>query len=139
MATLEFTRDTWPSDRWPNFTFDEFVCKHTGFCVVDPEFLDELQEIRTEFGWPMAVVSGYRHGTHPVEASKRRPGSHTAGVAADIRIHGVRAYHLLGLVLRRGAIRGIGIAQSGVLKDRYLHLDMAQGRTYAPRPFVWSY
>ena len=49
------------------FTQYEFKCSHTGQCDMDPEFIRKLNELRTAFGKPMKITSGYRHTTHPIE------------------------------------------------------------------------
>lgn len=127
MKTLDWTR-------WPNFTPAEFRCKHTGNLVMQPEFLDVLQAIRSEYGRPMRVTSGYRHPTHPEEAKKIKPGEHTHGACADIACEGEEAFRLLRIALKHGITR-IGIQQKG--GGRFLHLGI--GAPGMPNPAIWSY
>jgi len=47
------------------FKDHEFDCKHTGKNEMDPEFLEELDELRRRVGVPFVVTSGYRDATHP--------------------------------------------------------------------------
>lgn len=123
----------WDAKRWPNFSIEEFKCKHTGKCEMDPGFLDVIQSIRTEFGKPMTVTSGYRDITHPVEAKKAYGGgAHTTGKAVDIAVTGPDAYAVVKMAVARG-ITGIGVAKT------FIHLDMAPARSVAPRPSVWVY
>lgn len=120
--------------RYPNFSEQEFRCKHTGQCHMDARFMEVLQAIRTTYGKPMIITSGYRAKTHPVEAAKAAPGEHTLGLAADISVRGADAFALLKVALAHGIVR-IGVKQIG--EGRFLHLGMATGNF--PSPTIWSY
>ena len=138
------TRDDWPSNRWPNFSFDEMACRETGECDLNEDTMDRLQELRTEYGRGLIITSGYRSPKHSVEAKKRdpegkpRPGAHSTGRAVDIAIRGEDAYVVLALATSLG-FTGIGVSQTG--DKRFLHLDDIQSEDnfHAPRPFLWSY
>lgn len=123
---------------YPNFKKEEFDCKHTGKNHMRPEFMDALQNLRIEAGFPFIINSGYRHSTHPVEAKKDYAGEHTFGLAADIRAHGHRALHLIRLGERYGFNR-IGVHQYGPPSSRYIHLGMADTKLGFPSPTMWSY
>ena len=118
--------------QYPNFTESEFRCKHTGQCHMTPEFMAVLQAIRTDYAKPMAITSGYRHWTHPVEARKgHTTGEHTKGACADIACtsSGER-FELVRLALKHGVNR-IGIAKT------FIHLGIgAPG--LAPN-VIWEY
>lgn len=120
-------------DNYPNFSEAEFACSHTGECNMREDFMDALQTLRTYYDKPMTITSGYRHPTHPVEAKKERPGTHTMGLAADIACDGQDAYDIMQIAFELG-FTGIGVSQRG--SGRFVHLDMLQGD---PRPNVWSY
>lgn len=119
--------------RYPNFSEDEFKCSHSGKCAMDTGFMDKLQALRSELAEAMTVTSGYRDTSHPVEASKGRPGTHTRGIAVDIACDGQQAYRIMALAMKHG-FTGIGVSQSG--GGRFLHLDTFTG---GPRPNIWSY
>ncbi len=119
------------------FTQYEFKCSHTGECDMDPEFIRKLNELRTAFGKPMKITSGYRHTTHPIERKKKTPGAHTTGQAADIAVSREDAFHLLRIALNTGVFNGIGIQQKG--SGRFIHLDTLITTSTRPRPTVWSY
>lgn len=119
--------------KYPNFSEDEFKCSHCGEVYMNPEFLDKLQELRTLYGKPLFILSGYRCPEHPIEAKKKRPGTHTKGIAVDIAISGRNAYKLLKLAFKLG-FTGVGVRQKG--DNRFIHLDISQD---FPRPNVWSY
>lgn len=123
--------------KYPNFSKSEFDCKHTGKNEMQHEFMSKLQELRTAYGKPMKVTSGYRDFTHPIEARKpNRNGAHPTGLAADIAVERSDAYRLLKLALELG-FTGIGIQQKG--SGRFIHLDMIEDNPVQPRPTIWSY
>lgn len=119
---------------YPNFTEDEFRCKHTGLCDMDPLFLTLLQQIRWRYAKPMIVTSGYRHPTHPDERHKDTPGEHTLGRAADIACSGADALRLIQIALDVG-IKRIGVKQKG--DGRFIHLGY--GGAGLPPVAIWSY
>ena len=137
----EFTAETWPRDRWPNFSFNEAKCSHTGLCFLEPEFMDVLQRIRTEVDKPLTISSLFRGRTHPVESKKNTTGTHVLGVACDITADGGLKAEILDVIHRvilgpndMPLISGIGVNKS------FLHLDTAeQILPYRPRPWVWTY
>lgn len=120
-------------DDYPNFSKGEFDCSHTGENAMQPEFMTKLQALRTLYGKPMVVNSGYRSVDHPLEAKKAVKGTHTKGIAADIACNGQEAYKIVHLAMNLG-FTGIGVAQKGDL--RFVHLDTWEEY---PRPNMWSY
>lgn len=120
--------------KYPNFSEGEFKCSHTGLCDMDEAFMEILQDIRSEYGKPMVITSGYRHETHPIEARKNKPGEHTLGACADVLIQGGDAVELLSIALDFGISR-IGVNQKG--NGRFLHLGI--GGKGLPNPWIWSY
>ena len=77
--------DEWP---WRHFTPEEMSCRKDGVLVVDPDFMQKLEEMRERLGFPMVVTSGYRTPEYNREVSKTGFfGPHTTGRAADIRVH----------------------------------------------------
>jgi len=118
---------------YPNFSAKEFNCSHCGKNEMKPEFMQKLQQLRTTYGKPMRITSGYRCPQHPIEAAKSAPGAHSSGCAADVGVQGSEAHQVLSLAMQIG-FTGIGVQQKGT--GRFLHLDTLQGST---RPTVWSY
>ncbi len=118
---------------YPNFKPEEFRCSHCGKDGVQKSLMDKLQALRTAYGKPMKVTSGYRCAAHPIEAAKAAPGAHASGCAVDIGVQGAEAHRLLALALNAG-FSGIGVQQKGT--GRFIHLDTLTGPT---RPTVWSY
>ena len=121
---------------YANFSRREFVC-HCGCGKADmsPDFMAVLQRVRTLYGKPMSVTSGFRCP----EYDKRigGVGVHPTGQAADIAVSGENAYHLLSAAIGIG-MTGIGIKQHGPYAGRFLHLDGIISEMH-PRPVTWSY
>ena len=126
-----YSEDEWNGPelraRWPNISWGEASCSETGTCLLDPDFIDLIQRLRTELGFPLTFSSIYRSESHPAEEIKIRrgklPGSHALGCAVDIVIHSSRARRLLSLALQEEAITGVGISQTGARARRFIHLD----------------
>ena len=123
--------------RYPNFSESEFRCRcGCEAFVCDVELLEVLQSVRTAFGKPMKITSGYRCEKHPIEARKKKPGSHNSGAAVDIGCTGRDAYDLLRLLAADERVKGIGVNQKGRHSSRFLHADLI---SQSPRPNIWSY
>ena len=122
-------------DLYPNFSKEEFDCKHTGKNKMRPEFLDILQQIRTAYNAPLKISSGYRDPSHPVEAGKDKAGEHTYGVAVDIAISGAAWLDLVVVAYGHG-VRRIGVKQRG--NGRFIHLGLGDKDLDFPAT-GWSY
>ncbi len=48
------------------FDLDEFACQHTGQNLIDPNFVESLDELREVCGFPFTITSGYRSPAHPI-------------------------------------------------------------------------
>lgn len=120
---------------YPNFTAAEFDCQETGENNMQHEFIQKLQKLRSEFGKPIVISSGFRSVKHSMEKKKTKPGVHSSGYAADITISRGDAHELLRLAFLIG-FSGIGVQQKG--SGRFLHLDDAPAADW-PRPMIWSY
>lgn len=120
---------------YPNFSEDEFRCRHTSKCEMHPEFMERLQRLRAAYGKPMKITSGFRHRSHPVESRKAATGAHSMGRAADVAVVGADAIRLIVLAAEFG-FTGIGVQQKG--EGRFIHLDDVPGNML-PRPALWSY
>lgn len=121
---------------YPNFSRENMRCKHTGKDGMNSSFMARLQRLRTAFGKPMPITSGFRDRTHPIEARKGTAGPHTTGRAVDVSIRGADALQLIALALQHG-FTGIGLKQHG--NSRFVHLDDLEATPTQPRPTVWTY
>ena len=55
---------------YPNFKRKEFECHEHGECIMHPQFMNLLQEIRENYGKPMIISSGYRCRNHSLESKR---------------------------------------------------------------------
>jgi len=120
--------------RYPHFSAKEFQCSHCGADGIREGVLAKLQAMRTEYGKPMRITSGYRCPRHPIEVKKSVPGAHALGLAADIGVEGAEAHRVLALAFKHG-FTGVGVQQKGT--GRFIHVDIRSGEL--PGPIVWSY
>jgi len=97
-----------------------------------PEFMKLLQTLRSMYGKPMTITSGYRHWTHPVEARKgHTTGEHTRGTCCDVACtSGADRYQIIRLALQLGFPR-IGIAKN------FIHVGI--GGAGLSSPTIWDY
>lgn len=133
MTLHPITESEWDATRWPNFSPAEFRCSHTGKMLMDTAFLDKLQMMRTACGFPFTLTSAYRHPSHPVEANKARPGTHTMGLAADIAATDGRTRDK---ILESAYL--IGMTGKGIHKS-FIHVDLAGRDYHGARPVLWLY
>ena len=115
------------------FKEEKLRCTHCGDSGMDMEFMQKVDELRHELGFPFIVNSAYRCPEHPIEFKKSSPGAHTTGKAVDIGVSRANAYKLIEVALAHGCPR-IGVNQRG--EGRFVHLDWDYDRPY---PTVWSY
>lgn len=116
------------SDGFKYFKWSEFDCKHTGLNEMDPEFIHKLDDLREACGFPFVITSGYRDPSHPVEARKFKPGTHSSGIAVDIAVNSGAQRRLLVQKALELGFTGIGVA------DTFVHVD-----TRTTRPTMWTY
>lgn len=129
------TTNSDPTNPWKYFKYDEFKCKHCGENHMESSFIDKLDLLREECGFPLAVTSGYRCPDHNEAVSTTgRNGPHTTGRACDLRCNGRQAFVVLREAFALGLFTGVGVQQRGEV--RFIHLD---DMDTAPRPNVWSY
>lgn len=110
------------------FTLEEFDCQHTGNNRMDMDFLRRLDALREACGFPFRITSGYRDPSHPIEAKKKKAGTHAHGIAADIAVaDGAQRRILVTHALRLG-FGGVGVARG------FVHVD-----TRETTPVLWLY
>ena len=112
------------------FSEKEMACQHCGEVNWQQDFMEWLDEVREECGFPFVVTSGYRCPDHPIEAKKSSgPGSHSTGRAVDIAIAGPKAIKVIEVASRHGCKR------VGVNANIFIHLDDDPNRN----PAIWTY
>ena len=120
---------------FPNFSPEEFACKHCGKQGISLDLVSKLQQLRTKVNKPLKISSGYRCDDHPIEKKKKLKGTHNKGLAADILCSGADAHKILCAATELN-FSGIGVNMKGDHKQRFIHLDISKENN---RPTVWSY
>ena len=110
------------------FKVSDFDCQETGENKMSEEFLLKLDELREACGFPFIVTSGYRSPNHSIEARKNSPGTHTQGIAADIRVSGGNQRYIIAQKAMELGFTGIGVAKT------FIHVDIRE-----TTPVVWVY
>lgn len=121
--------------RWSNFSPEEMQCQETGELGITVGYMNWIQGVRTECGFPLVVISGYRSPEHSIEIVKDDPenGEHPEGMCSDIVIPNWRCMDFMRIIFKHG-VRRLGIR--GV-KDgsRVFHVGMS---TRLPQA-LWTY
>lgn len=112
----------------PFFQAQEFTDRITGEHGTKISFIEKLSELRQACGFPFIINSGYRTSGHPIEKIKKIPGTHTQGIAADIRVtNAIQRGCIINHALKLG-FNGIGVHKY------FVHIDMRIGP-----PVIWAY
>ena len=56
--------------KFKHFTKDEFACSHTGNNEIEDKFIEMLDILRENCGFPFVITSGYIDPSHPEEVAK---------------------------------------------------------------------
>jgi len=127
-------------EMWPYrfFTEKEMRCKCGCGHLPEHDFMEALDAMRAEAGFPFVIASGARCSDYNNQISDSGiNGPHTKG-AADIRVWGYRAFKIIELAIKY-KMTGIGIHQKGAMGDRFIHVDKLKEDALHPRPWPWSY
>lgn len=112
----------------PNFKISEFACKcqfrNCQITLHDPELSKKLQALRMRCGKAITVNSGYRCAEHNKAVGGSATSYHTKGMAADIKVKGLKPEALAQLAEEVG-FTGIGVY------DSFIHVDTR------PDPYFW--
>ena len=100
------------------FNISEFNCKETGENEMQNRFIHLLDTLRHSCGFPFIINSGYRSPQHSKEIVKDKPGTHTEGIASDIRINGGEQRYILVEQAIIHGFTGIGISKT------FIHIDL---------------
>ena len=110
------------------FNIEDFACSETGENEIQWDFVSALDDLRGVCGFPFIITSGYRSPTHSAEAAKARPGQHTLGIAADIKVTGGAQRHAIVSNAIKLGFKGIGVAKT------FVHVDRRE-----TDPMIWQY
>jgi len=112
-------------DLTKNFSWSEFECKcGCGLRLISPFIVDQLQEVRNQYGKPIKINSGVRCEKHNKEEGGAKDSEHLPQIAAAGFGQGIdiacetsgERYELLPLVLLKFPRVGIG--------DDFLHIGV---------------
>lgn len=81
-----------PGQLSKHFHEREFRCKGTGTLPpkgMDPNLIRALEAIRTHYGRPVTITSGYRSPSHNAAVGGASNSQHVLGTAADFVVQGV--------------------------------------------------
>lgn len=106
-----------------NFTAREFACKHCNATKIDDKLITYVQKIRTHFGKPVIINSGYRCVTHNKNVGGTSGSYHLKGMAADIVVKDVAPAEVAKYAESIG-ILGIG------LYDTFVHIDTRTSKSF---------
>jgi uncharacterized protein YcbK (DUF882 family) len=119
-------------NKYKYFKCEDFDCSHTGLNKIQPELVEKLDELRESCGFPFIITSGYRDPSHPEEIKKKKAGTHSQGIAADIKVaNGAQRYAIVKHAIALG-FNGIGVANS------FIHVDLRKCNANAPS-VMWKY
>lgn len=105
-----------------NFGVGEFACK-CNCCsqvLVDDVLVERLQQIRDHFGTAVNINSGYRCEAHNAKVGGSKTSHHMKGMAADIRVVGVKPAEVAKYAESVG-IRRIGLYE-GNTEGNFVHI-----------------
>ncbi len=107
-----------------NFKVREFACKDgSDPVIVSPQLVEVLQQIRTHFGKAVTVTSAYRTPTHNQKEGGAAYPQHLYGMAADIKIKGVKPKDIAAFAeTLLPKLGGIGIYST------FVHIDVRKAK-----------
>lgn len=119
---------------WKNFSLDELKCpcpkcNSTGE-EMDTGFMNIVERMRLEAGFPFVVTSAYRCKDHNLAVGGANASAHQLGKGMDISARGFRAYMLVKLAYKYG-MTGIGVYKN------HVHLDNCTADEIISRPCLW--
>ena len=114
-----------------NFKFSEFDSPdHKGSGInMDVNFLQMLDNARTNAGIPFKINSGYRTTEHNKKVGGTKSSSHLRGLAADISCTDSNTREKITKALIKAGFNRLGIAKT------FIHCDSDNTK----KPAIWLY
>jgi uncharacterized protein YcbK (DUF882 family) len=125
---------------WQYFEIEELRCRcGCGRCSMNADFMARIVGLRRAVGFPFIVTSAFRCEAYDrnIAPGIFAPRPHVLGKAMDINVYQGRALTLVRAALDHG-FTGIGLAQKGELRSRFVHLDTCTAAD-GLRPTIWTY
>ena len=114
-----------------HFSSDEFDCHGTGCCtttIINEKLVEYLEKIRTHFGKPITITSGYRCVVHNRNVGGATGSRHGKGDAADIVIQGI-APRTVAQYAESIGILGIGLYETSS-DGHFVHIDARDYKSF---------
>lgn len=114
------------------FKFNEFddPTEINSGLMMNPAFVQLIDQIRIKIGHPLNINSGFRTESHNIKVGGKPNSAHTKGLACDIQcVDSTTRFQLIKYAFDLG-IKRIGIG------DSFIHLD---GDLDLPQEVVWLY
>ena len=93
-------------------------------------FIEKLEAIRKECGFPFLINSGFRTPAHNALVGGKGESAHTNGLAADIHVKtSHELFKIISIALTCG-VKRIGVGKN------FVHLDLAPD---LPQEVLWTY
>ena len=105
-------------DLSPHFDTSEFTCNCCGEGGVQPELIEKLELLREKIGKPIIVTSGYRCEKHNKHVGGVANSYHLLGMAADIKVKGIKPCILAQVASNVGFFV--------IIYDNFVHLDIGE-------------
>jgi len=100
---------------------------------MSPDFINTLEAIRVQLGFPLYIVSGFRCIPHNARIGGVVDSAHLTGLAVDIACtDSWKRSRILDVAYTNGVLRR-GISKS------FIHLDIGGEATGHPSPRTWLY
>ena len=108
------------------FKVKEFACKDGSQVVFIDDYLCTILDIlRNKLGKPIIITSGYRTPWWNAKCSGAKYSYHMRGMAADIKVNGMKAKEL-AKKLDEIVPNGCGI----IVYNSWVHFDVRDGKKY---------
>lgn len=126
--TMERKRSPFKYFAWSEFDSPDHP--GSGQLHMNAAFVQKLDAIREEVGFPLIVTSGYRTPEHNAKVGGVADSSHTKGVAVDLAAPTEAAKHAIAAAAIRQGISRIGWGRT------FIHLDVDPQKTQG---ITWGY
>lgn len=104
-----------------NFKVKEFESKDgSDKVLIDTRLVDYLQMIRSHFGQPLIITSGYRSPAYNKSIGGTNNSYHVQGMAADIQVRNVNPV-IVGMYAQTIGVGGIGLY--AYVSNGFVHVD----------------
>jgi len=114
-------------DDFKYFKLSDFNCQETDENEMSLDFIHALDKLRAACGFPFIITSGFRSKSHSVEKRKEKAGTHSYGIAADIKVSG--GAQRLAIVKHASSMgMSVGVANT------FVHVDIRK-----TQPMCWCY